>query len=77
MKKQELTSVSAVAYIPLSASELARVVEVKLGGKEDSVKALGITIAPTGELFNITVNTVYSHVSAKHLPRCDHQALSM
>lgn len=46
--KQELTSVSAVAYIPLSASELARVVEVKLGGKEDSVKPLGITITPTG-----------------------------
>jgi len=47
-RKEELTSVSGVAYIPLSASELARVVEVKLGAKEDSVKTLSISIYPTG-----------------------------
>lgn len=55
-RKQGLTSVSGVAYIPLSASELARVVEVKLGAKEDSVKTLSISLCPTGQFFNITAN---------------------
>lgn len=44
-RKQELTSLSGVPYMPLSASELARVVEVKLGAKEDNVKTLGTSIS--------------------------------
>lgn len=46
--KQELTSVSGAAYIPLSVSELARVVEVKLSVKEDRVR----TLLPTRVIFH-------------------------
>jgi len=42
--RQELTSVSGAAYIPLNVSELARVVEVKLRSKEDRVRTLCISL---------------------------------